>query len=78
MSRDQRAERSFVLCIKNGGYETDLDVGKVYVVLPDPAAVERGRIRVVDESGDDYLYPRDCFMAVELSRSAKDLLSVGG
>lgn len=76
MSQDDAAPKSFAVCLKNEGYEADLDVGTIYVVLSDEAANERGRVRIVDESGEDYLYPRDYFMPVELSRPAKEVLSV--
>ena len=66
---------NFVLCIKNAGYEADLDVGTIYVLLPDEGAAAHGRIRVIDESGEDYLYPQECFTSVELSQSAKKALS---
>ncbi|MBA3314110.1 MAG: hypothetical protein M3552_12925 [Planctomycetota bacterium] len=69
--------KTFMLCLKNEGYEADLDVGTVYLVLPDEVAAARDRIRVIDESGEDYLYPSEFFMPVALSRSAKDVLSVG-
>ena len=65
----------FVLCVKNAGYEADLDVGTIYVALPDDGAAAHGRIRVIDESGEDYLYPQDFFTPVELSQSAKEALS---
>ena len=50
-------------------------MGTVYVVKPDAIADDRGRLRIVAESGDDYLYPADYFLPVELSRSAKDALT---
>ena len=48
---------------------------KVYQVIPDEAAAEDGLLRVVDESGEDYLYPRDLFVPVELPRAAEDALT---
>ena len=60
----------FLLCVKNEGYPASLEVRKVYRALPDPVAVSRGFVRVVDESGEDYLYPSDCFVAVELPQAA--------
>ena len=68
-------ERRFAVCVKNDGYEVDLDVGTVYVVLSDDEAAARGRIRVIDESGEDYLYPQGYFNLVELSQSARQALS---
>lgn len=59
----------FVVCLRNEGAE-DLDVRKVYPVLPDEAAASDGFLRVVDESGQDYLYPAHLFAAVEISDEA--------
>lgn len=68
-------DRVLALCVRNQGYEVDLDVGTVYVVLPDEEATAHGEIRVIDESGEDYLYPQDYFTPVVLSQSAKEALS---
>ena len=51
--------------MKNDGYPASLEVRKVYRSLPDPVAASRGFVRVVDESGEDYLYPSECFVAVD-------------
>jgi hypothetical protein len=61
----KKSEPEFVLCVRNEGSE-DLELRKVYQVLPDQAAAKDGYIRVVDESGEDYLYPAQYFVAVEL------------
>lgn len=61
----KKSEPEFVLCVQNEGAE-DLELRKVYQVLPDQAAAKDGYIRVVDESGEDYLYPAQYFVAVEL------------
>jgi hypothetical protein len=50
----------FVVCVRPGDCE-DLEVGKVYEVLPDPKAAKEGYLRIVDESGEDYLYPAERF-----------------
>jgi hypothetical protein len=63
-------ERNFVICTMNHGYEASLEVRKVYEVLPDPAADEHAQVRVVDESGEDYLYPDSFFTPVTLSATA--------
>lgn len=60
----------FLLCVDNGGHPASLEVRKVYQALPDPVAASRGFVRVIDESGEDYLYPSDCFVAVELPEAA--------
>ena len=63
-------EKGFVICIENRGAE-DLEVRKVYRVLHDKDAAVTGYVRVVDESGEDYLYPADYFVFVELPQKAK-------
>jgi hypothetical protein len=60
----------FLLCVSNESYPASLEVRKVYQALPDPVAASRGFVRVIDESGEDYLYPSDRFVAVELPQSA--------
>ncbi|HYE72510.1 MAG TPA: hypothetical protein VEF04_04230, partial [Blastocatellia bacterium] len=65
--------KQFVMCIKAEGCE-DVEPRKVYQVIPDQAAMEEGYIRVIDESGEDYLYPEDYFAAVELSPAAEEAL----
>jgi hypothetical protein len=67
--------RQFVLCVRDGGYPESLEIRKVYRVLPDKAAVDLGMIRVVDESGEDYLYPEDLFVPIELPSAAKPAFS---
>jgi hypothetical protein len=63
-------EKRFAICVENRGAE-DLDIRKVYRVLHDKAAAATGYLRVIDESGEDYLYPADYFVLVELPRKAK-------
>ena len=55
-----------VVCIRNTGYEVSLERRKIYSVLPDPDAKRHKMLRVVDESGEDYLYPEDYFLSVAL------------
>ncbi len=56
----------FAICIKNEGYEASLEFRKIYDVLEDQEAESHGLMRVVDESGDDYLFPKDFFVPIEL------------
>ena len=65
----------FVLCIDNKDCE-DLEKRKIYQVLPDEEAEKEGFIRVIDESGEDYLYPRSYFIAVQLPREAEEALQL--
>ncbi|MGH7483462.1 MAG: hypothetical protein ACRELV_15020 [Longimicrobiales bacterium] len=63
----------YVICVKAGGAE-DLEIRKLYQVLPDEAALAHGHLRVVDESGEDYLYPTEWFIAVDLSEESERAL----
>ena len=58
--------RKFVVCLKNKGYEASLEPRKIYQALPDPIAAKHQQIRVVDESGEDYLYPKSYFSPIDL------------
>ena len=62
----------FALCIRKGE-DDDLELRKAYAVLP-PAANETGYLRVIDESGEDYLYPADCFVPLELPQNVERVL----
>jgi len=55
-----------VICVENSGYEAALERRKLYALLPDLEAETRGLLRVIDESGEDYLYPAGMFYKVEL------------
>jgi hypothetical protein len=59
----------FAVCINNDDYEASLELHKIYRVLPDDNAATDGDIRVIDESGEDYLYPADWFVFIELPRA---------
>ena len=58
----------FVICIDNVDYPVSLEKRKIYEVVSDPEAEEVGHIRVVDESGDDYIYPATCFIDAHLPK----------
>jgi hypothetical protein len=58
--------KKFVVCVKNKGYEVSLELRKIYQVLPDAGAAKHRQLRVIDESGDDYLYPANYFAPIEL------------
>ena len=64
----------FALCIENRDCD-DLEKGKVYRFIPDEDAAKEGYLRVVDESGEDYLYPESYFVLLDLPQKAKDALS---
>ncbi len=71
--KSKKTDARFVVCVRNEDCE-DLEVRKIYQVLLDEAAAEDGYIRVVDESGEDYLYPASYFFAVELPQAAEEAL----
>ncbi|MDM8524632.1 hypothetical protein QUF80_14785 [Desulfococcaceae bacterium HSG8] len=54
------------ICVNNGGYTDDLKVRTVYKVLPDESAAKSNYVRIIDETGEDYLYPASCFVFTEL------------
>ena len=58
--------RQFAVCIRNDGYEVSLELRKIYEVLPDPVGARHRQIRVIDESGEDYLFPASWFASIEL------------
>lgn len=59
-------KETLVVCIDNSGYEASLERRKIYLSLADATASKLGQLRVIDESGEDYLYPEHRFVAVEL------------
>lgn len=63
--------RTFALCIGNEGYEASLEVRRVHEVLPDEGAAACGLVRVIDESGEDYLFPAQLYVTVDLPHSAQ-------
>ena len=72
----QTEKIEFAICIATEGYE-DLEVWKIYRVLPDTRAVEVGCLRVIDGSGEDYLYPQDRFVTIDFPNDVrKRLLAV--
>ena len=65
----------FAICLRNEDSE-DLEPRKIYQVLPDDSAAEEGYIRVIDDSGEDYLYPADYFIQIELPQEVEQALLV--
>jgi len=64
----------FAVCLNNDNYEASLELGKIYQVLPDAKAAKHGLSRVIDESGEDYLFPADWFHPVKLPSSVQHVL----
>jgi len=68
----RESEPRFVICISDGGYVDDLKVRTVYQVLPDESAAKSNYIRVIDETGEDYLYPANLFVPIEVPREVEE------
>ena len=64
----------FVICVDNAGYQASLELRKVYRVISDASAQRKKLVRVVDESGEDYLYPEEFFAVISISSKARDRL----
>ena len=60
-----------VVCVDNDGYTVSLEKRKIYVALRDAAAEKHNMLRIVDESGEDYLYPKSFFRAITLPQAVK-------
>lgn len=71
----ENREQVFALCIENKDCE-DLEKRKIYQVLPDGEAAREGYLRVIDESGEDYLYPESYFILVHLPHEVQEALRV--
>ena len=65
-----------VVCVKNEGYAASLELRKIYQVVADAPAEEHGLVRVIDESGEGYLYPTGYFAAIELPRAVEEALAL--
>lgn len=70
----QETTRGYAICVQIEGAE-DLELRKVYRVLPDESAAAQGYLRVIDESGEDYLYPAEWFIPVEVPAEAEAALA---
>jgi len=66
-----KAAKRLVICVDNSGYEVSLERRKIYVALMDPKAEKLGQLRVIDESGEDYLYPKSSFVRATLPQSVR-------
>jgi len=63
--------RQLVVCVDNEGYPAALEKRKIYVALRDADAEKHGMLRIIDESGDDYLYPKALFRSIALPQAVK-------
>lgn len=74
MPESTRSESKFAVCVRNDGYEASLERHKIYRLIPDSEAAKEGEVRVVDESGEDYLYPADWFVPIEVPEAVEAFL----
>ena len=70
-SKGRAAEPRFAVCISNKDYEASLERNKIYVVLADIHAERGGDLRIIDESGEDYLFAADRFVAIDVPAPVK-------
>ena len=74
LSRRSGSRKTFAVCVANEGYKASLEVRKIYELLDDPFARDHDLVRVVDESGEDYLYPAQFFVRLELPAALQQKL----
>jgi hypothetical protein len=67
--------KPYVVCLSNKGYRASLVVRRIYRAIPDAEAEKRGLLRIIDESGEDYLFPESLFSAIELPRGLRTKLA---
>ena len=75
MRKKATLPRQYGVCTDNKGYLASLEVGKLYAVLPDPAAAKHGYVRVIDESGEDYGYSAERFFMLDAPPALVNALS---
>ena len=74
--KQSNSQVRFVICIKNDRYPASLEVRKIYQILPDARAAEHQMVRVIDESGEDYLYPEDYFTPIQVPQVARKAFAI--
>jgi len=72
--RNKHKTTGFVICIRNRGYEASLELRKIYQAIPDTGAARHHLLRIIDESGEDYLYPQDFFLSIVLPKPVEKAL----
>jgi hypothetical protein len=73
MKKPRKGTR-FAICVDNGGYDDDLRLGTVYQILPDELAAKSHDLRVIDETGEDYIYPAAYFVFIQVPPEAEQVL----
>jgi hypothetical protein len=71
MAKLKRVPSRFLICVENKGYMVSLEKRKIYVAIPDAMVLKHGQVRVIDESGDDYLYPKSLFLPITIPHSLR-------
>jgi hypothetical protein len=69
-------KKKYLVCVGNKGYEASLEVRKIYEVIPDSQAKRFDQLRVIDESGEDYLFPESLFAPITVPEKTKELITV--
>lgn len=73
-----RSQNHFAICVQNDAYPASLELRKIYRVLPDEHAAAHRQLRVIDESGEDYLFPAELFVPISLPRAAESAFAMSG
>jgi hypothetical protein len=73
---ENNSTAQYVVCVKNEGYSASLELRKIYRVVPDIQAAEHQMLRVIDESGEDYLYPASYFVPIELPQAVEEAFTL--
>ncbi len=71
MSKIRLSTARLLVCVENKGYAVSLEKRKIYIALPDPDAAKHEQVRVIDESGEDYLFPKSFFLPVSLPQAVR-------
>ena len=74
MSQNNDIRPRFAVCIKNTDYPASLELYKIYRLLPDDEAAQDGDVRIIDESGEDYLYPADYFVIIDVPQTVEQAI----
>ena len=74
MGKTKKTSGKFVVCINNENYPASLELHKIYRVLPDEDAAADGDLRIIDESGEDYLYPSSYFVPIQVPQPVEESL----
>jgi hypothetical protein len=75
MKQRKNSTPKFAICVDNSGYPASLELHKMYRVLPDDDAAADGDLRIIDESGEDYLYPASYFVLIDLPQDTERILA---